>query len=149
MSTYFVNWRQTPTTNPTLLRPHSVFTDGQQQQQQTDHNTTTYCLLMDENNEKPNHNTTIINILGSHKTLWKETLLQLPILYHVILKLVFICQPIRIIFEFRFSSNQTFENHLCQVWTNLFQRFRLEKLIMKRVHEITSGDHKRQLLWTL
>jgi len=32
----------TTTTNPTMIRPHIVFTHGQQRQ--TKHNTTTYCV---------------------------------------------------------------------------------------------------------
>jgi hypothetical protein len=37
---YCVYWRKT-TINPVILRPHIVFTDGQQQ---PNHNTTTYCV---------------------------------------------------------------------------------------------------------
>jgi hypothetical protein len=42
-TTYCVYWRTTTTINPIIIRPHIVFTDGQQQRQ-PNHNTTTYCV---------------------------------------------------------------------------------------------------------
>jgi hypothetical protein len=57
---------------PTIIRPHIVFTDGQQQQ--TDHNTTTYCLLIDDNSDKPNHNTT------TYCVYWRTTTTTNPII---------------------------------------------------------------------
>ena len=117
--TYCVYWRKTTTTtqsqydhilclltddndNPIITRPHIVFTDGRRQQQ-PNHNTTTYCGHMKHDAKKHSYN------YQFH--------------CHVILKLVFTCQPIRIIFEFRFIANQIIENHSCQVWFNLCQRF--------------------------
>ena len=44
-------------TNPTIIRPHIVFTDGRQPRQIQPHYDQMWCLLTD-NNDKPNHNTT-------------------------------------------------------------------------------------------
>jgi hypothetical protein len=42
-TTYCVYWQTKTTINPIIIRPHIVFTDGQQQRQ-PNHNTTTYCV---------------------------------------------------------------------------------------------------------
>jgi hypothetical protein len=42
-TTYCVYWRVTTTIYPIIIRPHIVFTDGQQQRKPI-HNTTTYCV---------------------------------------------------------------------------------------------------------
>ena len=53
----YVYWPMTTTTNPTIIRPHIVFTDWRKQLQTQllyDH---ILCLQTDGTNDKPNHNT--------------------------------------------------------------------------------------------
>jgi hypothetical protein len=50
-----VYWLTTATTNPTIIPPHIVFTDGWQRQIQPYYN---HMCLLTGDNDKPNHNTT-------------------------------------------------------------------------------------------
>ena len=54
-TTYCVHWRTT-TTNPTIIRPHVVFTDGRQRQTQPNY-VHMLCLLT-EDNDNADHKTT-------------------------------------------------------------------------------------------
>jgi hypothetical protein len=50
-TTYFVYWRTTKTTNPIMIRPHIVFTDGRQKRQTQSWFDHILCLLTDDKNE--------------------------------------------------------------------------------------------------
>jgi len=79
-TTYCAYWRTTTTRNPTIIRPHIVFTDWRQQRKTQSYYDHVFSLMTYDNNNKHSHNTT------TYCVYWRSTTTTNPntIVSHIV-----------------------------------------------------------------